>query len=357
MLYLIETDWLWFVVAALIGAAIGYFRGFGRGWLRWVSIAFFVGLIVWIFGGLPERAGFYLESLLGVVFSYVVGSLFGALLRNAWPDVEATTARSKTVHRVGVYEVHPEEAVAEAPEEVRRVAELKTELDQARNELGAAQRRGEYQRAAELMYVRIPELEKKFKVAKAAEQARRRVADAKPADEARRAQEVKAPREAVRPRREAKVALKVFVNYRRENSAAYAGRIHDRLESEFGRDNLFMDVDAVPLGADFVRILGDEVGRCDVLLALMGPGWCDVRDEDGNRRLDNPTDFIRIEIATALQRNIRVIPILLDGARIPSERQLPEDLVGLVRRNGLNVRHDSFHGDINKLIGALRELR
>jgi hypothetical protein len=78
-----------------------------------------------------------------------------------------------------------------------------------------------------------------------------------------------------------------------------------------------MDVDKIPLGVNFVKFLSEEVGKCDVLLALIGANWLTIRDEKGNRRLDNPNDFLRIEIATALTRDIPVIPILLDGARMP----------------------------------------
>jgi hypothetical protein len=93
---------------------------------------------------------------------------------------------------------------------------------------------------------------------------------------------------------------KVFISYRRDDSAGHAGRVHDRLEREFGADLLFMDVDTIPLGANFIKVLRDGVAKCDVLLALIGPNWLDARDEKGNRRLDNPEDFLRIEIATAL---------------------------------------------------------
>ena len=117
----------------------------------------------------------------------------------------------------------------------------------------------------------------------------------------------------------------IFINYRRDDSAGHA-------------DLLFIDVDAIPLGVNFIKVLRDEVAKCDVLLALIGPNWLNVRDEDGNRRLDNPSDFLRIEIAAALQRDIPVIPILLVGARMPKASQLPKDLEELSARNGLDVR-------------------
>ncbi len=150
------------------------------------------------------------------------------------------------------------------------------------------------------------------------------------------------------------MAAKVFISYRRDDSAGQAGRIQDRLEREFGRDLLFMDVDAIPLGMNFVKVLHEEVAKCGVLLAVIGPNWLDGRDEDGNRRLDNANDFVRIEIAAALQRDIPVIPILLDGAKVPRAGQLPDDLEELALRNGLDVRHASFHYDMDKLIRGLK---
>jgi hypothetical protein len=150
------------------------------------------------------------------------------------------------------------------------------------------------------------------------------------------------------------MAAKVFISYRRDDSAGHAGRVHDRLEREFGRDLLFMDVDAIPLGINFVKVLGEEVAKCDVLLAVIGPNWLNARDEDGNRRLDNPHDFVRIEIGAALQRSIPVIPILLDGAKVPKANQLPKELEELSLRNGLDIRHASFHNDVDRLIRGLK---
>jgi TIR domain len=150
------------------------------------------------------------------------------------------------------------------------------------------------------------------------------------------------------------MSAKIFVSYRRDDSAGHAGRVTDRLEREFGRDLLFMDVDGIPLGMNFVKVLNEEVAKCGALLAVIGPNWLDVRDDDGNRRLDNPNDFVRIEIAAALQRDIPVIPILLDGAKMPRGSQLPDDLRELASRNGLDVRHASFHNDMEKLIHGLK---
>jgi len=147
---------------------------------------------------------------------------------------------------------------------------------------------------------------------------------------------------------------RIFISYRRDDSAGHAGRVFDRLRTDFGQDVLFMDVDAIPLGANFVRVLREEVAKCDVLLAIMGPGWLGAKDEAGVRRLDNPTDFVRIEIAAALGRDIPVIPILLEGTRMPNAGVLPADLAELSERNGLDVRHASFHADMDKLVRGLK---
>src|SRR3984893_11147632 len=146
----------------------------------------------------------------------------------------------------------------------------------------------------------------------------------------------------------------IFISYRRDDAAGHAGRVHDRLRLEFGSELLFMDVDAIPLGTNFVKALREQVAKCDILLAVIGTNWLRVRDEHGNRRLDDANDFLRIEIATALERGIPVIPILLDGTSIPKADQLPKDLHELPLRQGLHVRHDSFHNDMDKLIRGLK---
>ena len=150
------------------------------------------------------------------------------------------------------------------------------------------------------------------------------------------------------------MAAKVFISYRRADSAGYSGRVMDRLDRELGRDLVFMDVDAIPLGTNFSKVLHEEVAKCGVLLAVIGPNWLDARDEHGNRRLDDSNDFVRIEIAAALQRNVPVIPVLLEGARIPKATQLPEDLKELALRNGMEIRHASFQDDMSRLIRGLK---
>lgn len=143
---------------------------------------------------------------------------------------------------------------------------------------------------------------------------------------------------------------RIFISYRRIDSAGYAGRIYDRFVAYFGEDAIFMDVDTIEGGTDFIKTLEEAVQCCDVLIALIGRQWLNIRDKGGERRLDNPEDFVRIEIATALKRNIRVIPVLVDGIDMPQPTDLPENLKALARRNALQVNHQSFNPDVYRLI-------
>jgi pimeloyl-ACP methyl ester carboxylesterase len=146
----------------------------------------------------------------------------------------------------------------------------------------------------------------------------------------------------------------IFISYRRDDSGGHAGRILDRLTGEFGHQRLFFDVDSIPLGTNFPKMLREEVAKCGVLLAMIGPNWLDARNESGKRRLLDPDDFVRVEIAAALQRDIPVIPVLLDGAKIPKINKLPDELKELGSRNGIEVRHASFHSDMQRLIRGLK---
>jgi tetratricopeptide (TPR) repeat protein len=148
---------------------------------------------------------------------------------------------------------------------------------------------------------------------------------------------------------------KIFINYRRDDSIGTAGRLHDRLVQAFGRDKLFMDVDHIPAGEDFVGYLNAQVASCDVFLALIGPDWLNAMDESGRRRLDNPDDFVTIEIAAALARNTRVIPVMIEGARMPKAEEVPDSIKALVRRHAVEVRHSQFGRDAEALVAKVRE--
>jgi hypothetical protein len=145
---------------------------------------------------------------------------------------------------------------------------------------------------------------------------------------------------------------RIFLSYRRDDSSGHAGRLYDRLSQHFGRANLFMDVDTIALGLDCVEAIQDAVGACDVLLAVIGRQWLTSTDAQGQRRLDNPEDFVRIEITTALERRIRVIPVLVGGASMPRSTELPDVLQPLARRQALVVG-DHFHSDVDRLLAAL----
>ncbi|MBR1279330.1 toll/interleukin-1 receptor domain-containing protein [Bradyrhizobium sp. AUGA SZCCT0283] len=148
---------------------------------------------------------------------------------------------------------------------------------------------------------------------------------------------------------------KIFINYRREDSIGTAGRLRDRLAEAFGEENLFMDVDNIPAGVDFAADLNSQVAACRVFLAVIGPNWLDAKDESGVRRLDNPDDFVTIEIAAALARDIRVIPVLVDNARMPRADKLPEAIRPLVRRNAVELRNTQFRRDAETLVARMRE--
>jgi hypothetical protein len=152
------------------------------------------------------------------------------------------------------------------------------------------------------------------------------------------------------------VPSQIFVSYRRSDSADVTGRIYDRLIGRFDKNLIFKDVDSIPLGLDFKEYLDKKVGECDVLLAIIGDRWLDASDGSGARRLNDPSDFVRIEIESALERGIPVIPLLVRGATMPREESLPISLRKLVYRNGIPIRSDpDFHRDMDRLIKALEK--
>jgi uncharacterized RDD family membrane protein YckC len=146
---------------------------------------------------------------------------------------------------------------------------------------------------------------------------------------------------------------RIFISYRREETAFPAGWLYDRLAERFDDGQVFKDVDSIELGDDFVEAISRAVGSCDVLLALIGHQWLTITDEDGHRRLDDPNDFVRVEIEAALARNVRVIPILVEGARMPRAAELPASLARLVRRQALELHPSRFDFDTGRLLKVL----
>src|SRR5215467_5353149 len=118
----------------------------------------------------------------------------------------------------------------------------------------------------------------------------------------------------------------VFISYRREDVEGHAGRLFGDLVAQFGKEAIFMDVTGIEPGRDFRRVIDTKVASCGVLLAMIGKNWVSAQDVSGRRRLDNPSDFVRLETAAALKRDIPVIPVLVQGAKIPEAEELPEDL-------------------------------
>jgi tetratricopeptide (TPR) repeat protein len=148
----------------------------------------------------------------------------------------------------------------------------------------------------------------------------------------------------------------IFINYRREDSMSIAGRLHDRLIQAFGKENIFMDVDHIPAGVDFAAHLHSTIAKCKILLVVIGPHWLDAKDEAGQCRLHQLDDFVAIEIAAALARNVRVIPVLVEGAAMPKARELPDSLKPLARRQAVDVRQLHFGRDTEALVETVREL-
>jgi hypothetical protein len=159
-------------------------------------------------------------------------------------------------------------------------------------------------------------------------------------------------REAPTRARKARKKGRILIDYRREDSAGHAGRLYDRLVAEFGGDSLFMDVSSIQPGVDFQSIR-DAVASSDVVIEIIGPRWLSLTDGDGRRRLDNPMDFVRLTLAMALAQDQAVIPVLVDGASMPSEDELPDDIVALARRNALEISPTRWDYDVGRLIEAI----
>lgn len=151
------------------------------------------------------------------------------------------------------------------------------------------------------------------------------------------------------------MAGKIFINYHRDDSIGTVGRLYDQLAQTFGRLNIFMNVDHILVGMDFKDHMKSRVAACDAMLVIIGPNWLAARDETGQRLIDNPNDFIVIEIVAALARKIAIVPVLVDGARMPMASELPDNVKPLARLQAAELHHDTFGRDAEALVARISE--
>jgi uncharacterized membrane protein YeaQ/YmgE (transglycosylase-associated protein family) len=148
----------------------------------------------------------------------------------------------------------------------------------------------------------------------------------------------------------------IFISYRRDESAGYAGRIADSFQDHFGEDKIFRDIDSIEPGLDFAEAIERAVGSSEVVIAVIGKNWLTATDAAGHKRLEDTNDYVRMEIAAALQRNIRVVPLLVQGASMPSANELPDDLAPLARRNAFELHDTSWRDDVRRLTSVLERV-
>src|SRR5262245_9602508 len=147
----------------------------------------------------------------------------------------------------------------------------------------------------------------------------------------------------------------IFVSYRRKDTAGHAGRLFDRLRDHFGAAQVFRDIDRLKAGDDFVEALARAVDSCDVFILVIGRDWLEARNERGERRLDDPHDFIRLEVETALRRKVLVLPVLVEGAAMPEPSQLPDALASLARRQAIELSEHRWDFDVQELLRAIED--
>jgi TIR domain len=148
-------------------------------------------------------------------------------------------------------------------------------------------------------------------------------------------------------------AAKLFLSYRREDTADAAGRLHDGLVNAFGAERVFMDIDSVPLGVDFVEHVTEQIAECCAVVVMIGRQWLTVKDKQGRARLHNDSDLVRTEVAAALRLKVPVIPVFVQDAEMPNADELPEDIRSLTRRNGLDLSAIRWRTDVERLIKEL----
>jgi TIR domain len=156
------------------------------------------------------------------------------------------------------------------------------------------------------------------------------------------------PSDRVRSSTDASSSPRVFICYRREDTQDASGRLRDDLADAYGPEHVFMDIDSIPLGIDFVEYISDQICRCSAVIVVIGNRWLKLRDK-GRRRLNNPDDPVRAEIAVALRQGILVIPVLVQGAKMPRAEQLPQSIKALPRRNGIDLSGPAWKAGMERL--------
>lgn len=151
------------------------------------------------------------------------------------------------------------------------------------------------------------------------------------------------------------MAGRIFVSYRRRDTSGYAHLVYTLLRKEFGAENVFMDVDTIEPGQDFVEALDKALSICDVLIVLIGPMWLNIQDESGARRLDDPKDFVRLEITSAINHKKKIIPVLFDGVTMPGQAELPSDIRLLARRQAVRIGERAADDIQRLLIKAIKQ--
>jgi hypothetical protein len=149
--------------------------------------------------------------------------------------------------------------------------------------------------------------------------------------------------------------VRVFLSYRRTDVGGYAGRLHDDLVSHLGPKNVFQDVAAIPVGQDFTQVIDRQLDDCEAVLAVIGPGWLTASTDTDTPRLQEPDDYVRLELHRALRRGIPVVPVLVGGARLPAADELPPELTELVRRQSVTLRDETWRADVRGLVQSLRQ--
>ncbi|MDD5579914.1 MAG: toll/interleukin-1 receptor domain-containing protein [Methylobacter sp.] len=148
----------------------------------------------------------------------------------------------------------------------------------------------------------------------------------------------------------------IFISYRRADSPGYVRALMSDMRNFFGSKHVFLDMEDIPAGSDFPLIIDEAVSNCELLLALIGPSWIDLRDEFGQRRIENPVDFVRLELGVALAHKIPIIPVLVDNAKVPKPEQLPDQIKQLSTLEGVSLTYDRWDDDIARLFDAIEKI-